>query len=196
MVTDAVLILLAYLFGSIATAIVVCRLMGLPDPREIGSGNPGATNVLRLCGRLPAALTLVGDFLKGTVPVAVTLALGRGDMAVALAGLAAFLGHLYPLYFGFKGGKGVATGLGVLLAWSWPGMLATVAVWLVVAALFRYASLAAMVSFLLAPLVLLALDTPGAVMAGMAAITVLTYWRHRNNIRNLLDGTENKLGTK
>ena len=195
MLIDIVLLITAYLVGSISTAVVVCKMMGLPDPRQQGSGNPGATNVLRMSGKKPAALTLAGDFLKGTLPVVLAAVAGRSPETMALCGLAAFLGHLYPVFFGFKGGKGVATGLGVLLAWSWLGLLATGATWLIVAFLFRFSSLAALTSFLLAPIYLVLFGAPTALVLGMAAVTALTYWRHRSNIRNLLNGTEGKIGT-
>ena len=195
MIIDLALAVLAYLFGSIASAVVVCRMTGLPDPRTHGSGNPGATNVLRMSGTRPAALTLLGDFLKGTLPVLVAVLLGRRPEAVALVGLAAFLGHLYPVFFGFQGGKGVATGLGVLLGWSWPAFLATGATWLLVAAVFRISSVAALTSFLLTPLYLLAFGADTAIVLGMGAVTLLTYWRHRSNVRKLLDGTEGRIGT-
>ncbi len=196
MIIDAVLVLLAYLVGSISTAVLVCRMLGLPDPRTQGSGNPGATNVLRHSGRKPAILTLAGDFFKGTLPVLLIAMLERDPQIVALAGVAAFLGHLYPVFFGFIGGKGVATGLGVLLAWSWPAMLVTVATWLLVAALFRYSSLAALTSFLLAPVYLALFNNPAPILIAMVAITALTFWRHRTNIRYLIEGRENKIGVK
>ncbi len=196
MIIDALLILIAYLAGSVSTAILVCRLLGLPDPRTLGSRNPGATNVLRLGGRKAAALTLAGDFLKGTVPVLLVLMLDRDPAVVALAGLAAFLGHLYPVFFGFVGGKGVATGLGVLLAWSWPTLLATVATWLAVAGLFRVSSLAALTAFALAPVYLWLLNANPALLPAMVAISAATFWRHRSNIRNLMDGKEKRIGVK
>ncbi len=196
MIIDAVIVIAAYLFGSISAAIVTCRAMGLPDPRSEGSGNPGATNVLRVGNRTAAGITLLGDFLKGVLPVLLAVALGLEPVVVALAGLAAFLGHVYPVLFRFQGGKGVATGLGVLLAWSWPALLLTAGTWLLVAALFRYSSLSALVSFLLAPFFLAYFDAPQAIMFGMLAITVLTYWRHRGNLQALLNGTEKKIGEK
>lgn len=185
---------LGYLVGSISSAVLVCRIMGLPDPRTQGSGNPGATNVLRFGGRLAGGLTLAGDFLKGTLPVLVALAAGAGDDGLALAGLGAYLGHLYPVFFGFRGGKGVATGLGVLLGWSWLAALATVATWLLVAAITRISSLAALTSFLLAPAYLWYLTGSAWLALAMLAMTVVTYWRHRSNIRNIIDGTEGRIG--
>ena len=135
-----------YLFGSISTAIIVCKLMGLPDPRTQGSRNPGATNVARLGGKKAAALTLAGDMLKGLLPVTIAHALGSDATILAGTALAAFLGHLYPVFFGFQGGKGVATALGVIYGLYWPVGLLTSAVWLIMAVLFRYSSLAALVA--------------------------------------------------
>lgn len=196
MIIDALLILIAYLAGSVSTAILVCRMLGLQDPRTLGSRNPGATNVLRLGGRKAAALTLTGDFLKGTLPVLLVLLLDRSPTVVALAGLAAFAGHLYPVFFGFVGGKGVATGLGVLLAWSWPALLATVATWLVIAGLFRYSSLAALTAFPLAPAYLWLFGENHVLLPAMGLITVATFWRHRSNIRKLFNGDEKRIGVK
>lgn len=196
MILDILLVALAYLFGSVSAAIVTCRLLGLPDPRGGGSGNPGATNVLRLGGRKAAAITLAGDFLKGTVPVSVAMTLDMGAATVAAVGLAAFLGHLFPVFFGFRGGKGIATGLGVLLAWSWQALLLTLGTWLLVAALFRYSSLAGMTSFLLASVWLWTFGAPPPVIAAMLLITAATLWRHRSNISKLLNGTEGKIGQR
>jgi len=194
MLTDIAFIVIAYLVGSLSAAIITCRLLGLPDPRLGGSGNPGATNVLRLGGRKAAAITLAGDFLKGMAPVTLAMALGASPVGVALAGLAAFIGHLYPVFFGFKGGKGIATGLGVLLAWSWQALLLTLGTWLLVAAIFRYSSLAGMASFVFAGLWLWIFGEPTALVLAMVLIAATTLWRHRSNIRKLLNGTEVKLG--
>lgn len=195
MLSAVLLVTGSYLLGSIAVAVVSCRLMGLPDPREVGSKNPGATNVLRTAGKAAAILTLTGDMLKGVIPVLAARWLGLGDLAVALVGLAAFLGHLYPLYFGFKGGKGVATGIGVLAGLSWVLGLCVIATWLLMALIFRISSLSALVAFALAPAygaVLLGLNWQSA---SIAVISVLLFWRHRSNIRNIIDGTEGKIGT-
>ena len=193
MTTDYLLILAGYLFGSISTAIIVCKLMGLPDPRTGGSGNPGATNVARLGGKKAAALTLVGDMLKGLIPVLIAHALEAPPVILAGTALAAFLGHLYPVFFGFRGGKGVATALGVIYGLDWRVGLLTTAIWLVMALLFRYSSLAALVAILLAPLGFLWLWPQPAVIAAMVIMTVLLYWRHRGNISNLLNGKEGKI---
>jgi glycerol-3-phosphate acyltransferase PlsY len=193
MTTDYLLILAGYLFGSISTAIIVCKLMGLPDPRTGGSGNPGATNVARLGGKKAAALTLVGDMLKGLIPVLIAHALEAPPVILAGTALAAFLGHLYPVFFGFRGGKGVATAMGVIYGLDWRVGLLTTAIWLVMALLFRYSSLAALVAILLAPLGFLWLWPQPAVIAAMVIMTVLLYWRHRGNISNLLNGKEGKI---
>ena len=193
MTIDYLLILAGYLFGSISTAIIVCKLMGLPDPRTGGSGNPGATNVARLGGKKAAALTLVGDMLKGLIPVLIAHALHASPVILAGTALAAFLGHLYPVFFGFRGGKGVATALGVIYGLDWRVGLLTTAIWLGMALLFRYSSLAALVAILLAPLGFLWLWPQPAVVAAMVIMTVLLYWRHRGNISNLLNGKEGKI---
>ena len=190
---DYLLIPAGYLFGSVSTAIIVCRLMGLPDPRTEGSGNPGATNVARLGGKKAAALTLVGDMLKGLIPVLIAHALHAGPVILAATALAAFLGHLYPVFFGFQGGKGVATALGVIYGLYWPVGLLTTAVWLSMALLFRYSSLAALIAILLTPLGFLWLWPEPAIIIAMCVLTVLLYWRHRSNIANLLSGKEGKI---
>lgn len=183
-----------YLLGSLSIAVVICRTLGLPDPRGEGSGNPGATNVLRIAGRLPAALTLVGDFLKGTLPVLIARALTEDMAAIALVGLAAFAGHLYPVFFGFRGGKGVATALGVLLGWSWMAAALTGGSWLLVALLTRLSSFSALMAFLLAPSFLWWTTRSGLLLATMAFMTLVLYWRHRSNIASLLAGKEKKIG--
>ncbi len=192
---DLALILLAYLVGSVSSAIVVCRLMRLGDPRQGGSGNPGATNVLRLAGKGPAAATLVGDWLKGTVPVALAWALTGDPVVAGAAGLAAFFGHLFPVFFRFQGGKGVATGFGVLLAWSPAALVAAAATWLGIAAAFRYSSLAAVVAFAMAPIYVLWLAQSPVLTAAAALLTVALVWRHRDNIVRLAAGEESRIGS-
>lgn len=192
---DIALILLAYLVGSVSSAIVVCRLMRLGDPRQGGSGNPGATNVLRLAGKGPAAATLVGDWLKGTVPVAFAWALTGDPVVAGAAGLAAFFGHLFPVFFRFQGGKGVATGFGVLLAWSPAALVAAAATWLGIAAAFRYSSLAAVVAFAMAPIYVLWLAQSPVLTAAAALLTVALVWRHRDNIVRLAAGEESRIGS-
>jgi len=196
--------LLAYLLGSLSFAVIVSRLMGLSDPRSYGSKNPGATNVLR-SGSKPAAIaTLLLDALKGWLPVVLVKWFGAdyglGDGTVAAVGFAAFLGHLYPVFFQFKGGKGVATAAGVLMGVSWVLGLATLATWVIIAFFSRYSSLASLVSAAFAPLYYLFGDREAwyvdkAILLVMFAISALLVYRHRENISKLLKGTESKLGS-
>ena len=191
---------LAYLLGSLSFAVIVSKAMRLDDPRTYGSGNPGATNVLRSGNKVAAILTLLLDALKGVVAVLVARALadrfGYGQTTIAIAGLFAFLGHLYPVFFKFEGGKGVATAAGVLLALNgWVG-LASLATWLVIAAATRYSSLAALVTALLAPVYTFFIVGDLPVVALVAVMSVLLIWRHRSNITKLCNGTESKLGSK
>ena len=182
-----------YLFGSISTAIIVCKLMGLPDPRTTGSRNPGATNVARIGGKQAAALTLAGDVLKGLIPVLIAHALQADAAVLAGTALAAFLGHLYPIFFGFQGGKGVATALGVIYGLYWPVGLLTTAVWLVVALVFRISSLAALTAMLVMPAGFYWLQPQQPVIVAMVILTALLFWRHRSNIANLVNGTEDRI---
>ncbi|WP_303908527.1 glycerol-3-phosphate 1-O-acyltransferase PlsY [Thiohalomonas denitrificans] len=191
---DYALIALAYALGSVSTAIVVCRLAGLPDPRTEGSKNPGATNVLRLGGKKAAAATLAGDFLKGLLPVLIARLFAADPVTLALVAMAAFLGHLYPVFFGFRGGKGVATAFGVLLGLAWPVALAALATWLVMAKVFRISSLSALTAAALAPVYALWLAPQPALVGMLTTMAVLLIWRHRSNIRNLLAGKENHIG--
>ena len=184
-----------YLIGSIATAVLVSRALGVADPRSGGSGNPGATNVLRLAGRRAAALTLAGDILKGVVPVLAARAAELPPGLVALVGLAAFLGHLYPIFFGFKGGKGVATALGALLGLEPLLGAAVLATWLVVAGVSRYSSLASLAASVLAPGYAWVLSGDPGVVGAVGAMAVLLVWRHRANIRRLLAGEEGRIGS-
>ena len=185
-----------YLVGSISTAIITCKLMRLPDPRSVGSNNPGATNVLRHGGKKAAIITLLGDMLQGLLPVAVAAQFNAAPLVLALTGLGAFLGHLFPLYFAFKGGKGVATFYGVLLGVHWLAGVAALLVWLLTAALTRYSSLSALVSAASAPVILWQLDAHISVLLCGTAMTALLYWRHRSNIRNLIAGKEDRIGVK
>ena len=187
------LVILAYLAGSLASAVIVCKIMGLDDPREQGSGNPGTTNVLRLHGRTAALLTLCGDVLKGVLAVLLLRYVQAPDVFVAAAGLAAFSGHLYPLFFGFRGGKGVATLLGVLLAFHWLLGAAFIMTWLLVALLSRYSSLAAITAALLAPVYCWLMLPSPYLVAGTGLMSAILIWRHRSNIKNLLTGKENKI---
>jgi acyl phosphate:glycerol-3-phosphate acyltransferase len=185
--------LAAYCLGSISFAVVVSRLMRLPDPRSYGSRNPGATNVLRSGSRLAAVLTLAGDAGKGWLAVWLAALLG-GDVPVA--GLAVFVGHLYPVFHRFKGGKGVATAAGVLFGFNvWLGV-ATVATWVAIAFFFRYSSLAALIAAIFAPLYAFWLFGWSAILPVVIAIAALLVWRHRDNIVRLMAGTESRLGQK
>lgn len=195
MLTTILFVVLGYLAGSVSTAIIVCRAMGLPDPRGEGSRNPGATNVLRLGGKKAAAITLAGDFLKGLLPVLLARWAGLDETGLALTALAAFLGHLYPVFFGFEGGKGVATAFGVILGLSWPVALAALATWLIMAFVVRISSLSALTAAGLAPLFAWWFDLPGVYIAAALIMVGLLIWRHRSNIRNLLAGAEDKIGS-
>ncbi|MBI5450436.1 MAG: glycerol-3-phosphate 1-O-acyltransferase PlsY [Gammaproteobacteria bacterium] len=188
---------LAYLAGSLSSAIIVCKLAGLPDPRTKGSGNPGATNVLRLGGKKLAALVLLGDAAKGAIPVILARLYASSDVVLAAVMLAAFLGHLYPVFFAFRGGKGVATAAGTLLALSPPLGLALVAVWLTTSLIFRISSLAALIATLSSPLLgWYLLDGRLVLVTTLLVMSGLLLWRHRSNIRNLLQGAEPRIGRK
>jgi glycerol-3-phosphate acyltransferase PlsY len=193
-------VLAAYLIGSLSFAVIVSRGMGLEDPRHYGSGNPGATNVLRSGHRGAALLTLAFDALKGYVPVLLALvfgpAWGLNETTVSLVGLAAFVGHLWPLFFGFKGGKGVATAAGVLLALNpWLGA-ATLLTWLIIAAFFRYSSLASIVAALFAPFYQLLIWGASPALLAICAMSLLLLWRHQPNLRKLFAGTESRIGAR
>jgi acyl phosphate:glycerol-3-phosphate acyltransferase len=191
---DTLFILAAYLLGSLSSAILVCRLMGLPDPRTQGSNNPGATNVLRIGGKKAAAITLLGDSLKGFLPVLAADLYGLAPLSLAGVALAAFLGHLYPLFFGFKGGKGVATALGIQFGLGWMIGAAVGGIWLLMAKVVKISSLSALVSMALAPLIVWLLRPAPELVAMQAAVTLILFWRHRQNIRNLLTGREGRIG--
>jgi glycerol-3-phosphate acyltransferase PlsY len=190
------LVLLAYLLGSLPFAVIVSKLYGLEDPRSHGSGNPGATNVLRTGNKSAALLTLLGDAVKGWLAVWLTGRLGGDVLAVSVAGVAAFLGHVYPVFLKFRGGKGVATALGVLLGWSGSLALVTIATWVATAALTRYSSLAALVAAMVTAV------AAGFMIGSIQTVTAVTVmsavliWRHRANIQRLLNGTESRIGSK
>ncbi|MFC1602329.1 glycerol-3-phosphate 1-O-acyltransferase PlsY [Pseudomonadota bacterium] len=190
---DITLIIAAYLLGSISSAIVVCRLMGLPDPRTQGSNNPGATNVLRIGGKKPAAITLVGDSLKGFIPVLTANLMGMDFNTLAAVSMAAFLGHLYPVFFHFQGGKGVATALGVQFGLSWMIGGAVAAIWLFMAYVIKISSLSALVSMALAPFIIWLITDSAALTIMSVIMTLLLFWRHRSNIKKLLAGDEGKI---
>jgi acyl phosphate:glycerol-3-phosphate acyltransferase len=200
MIHGAVALLVSYLIGSLSFAVIVSRVTGLADPRSYGSGNPGATNVLRSGHRGAAIATLVLDALKGYVPVFAALwfgpRFGLGEGTAAFCGLAAFLGHLWPALFGFKGGKGVATAAGVLMALNPALGAATLLTWVIVAAFFRYSSLAAIVAAVFAPFYQLLIWGFGPPALAIALMSLLLIWRHEANIRKLIAGTESKLGVR
>ena len=190
----------AYLIGSVSFAVVISRVMGLADPRSYGSKNPGATNVLRTGNKTAAVLTLLGDAAKGLVAVLIAKALaarfGFGDGTIALVALAVFLGHLFPVFYRFEGGKGVATAAGVLLALHPLLGLGVLVSWLLIAFFFRYSSLAALVAAVFAPLWYLFLFRPDPIAAAVAIMSALLIWRHSRNIRNLISGKESRIGQK
>ena len=199
----AVFILVGYLIGSLSFAVIVSKAFGLPDPHSYGSGNPGATNVLRTGKKSAALLTLLGDAGKGWFAVWLAWRLapeygaqGATGFLVALVAIAAFIGHLFPVFFGFKGGKGVATAAGILLALNaWLGV-ATLATWLIIAVFFRYSSLAALVSAVFAPVYAFWLFGLSPVLPAVVFMSLLLIGRHRDNIRKLLAGKEGRIGEK
>jgi glycerol-3-phosphate acyltransferase PlsY len=198
MTQDLLLIAFAYLLGSVSSAIIVCKAMGLPDPRTQGSNNPGATNVLSIGGKKAAAITLLGDSLKGLIPMLAAHLLQAPPPLLAVTGMAAFLGHLYPVFFAFKGGKGVATTLGVQFGLHWMIGSAVALIWLFVAKVMNISSLAALVAMALAPLVVWLvvawLDWPAQELVAMQVMmSLILFWRHRSNIQKLLSGSEKKI---
>ncbi len=193
-------VLLSYLMGSISFAVLVSKVMGLPDPHTYGSGNPGATNVLRSGNKTAALLTLLGDAVKGWLAVFLVQQFaqrfGYGEVTVALSGLAAFVGHLFPVFHRFHGGKGVATAAGVLLAiHPWLG-LATMLTWLLIAFFFRYSSLAALVAAVFAPFYQVFLFGTSGTALAVLVMSALLVWRHRQNIANLMAGKESRIGSR
>ena len=190
MIVEWLFVPAAYLIGSVCSAIIVCRLMDLPDPREQGSGNPGATNVMRFGGKKAAAITLLGDLLKGLLPVYAANWLGVPMELLALTGMAAFMGHLYPVFFDFKGGKGVATSVGVLLGYSWVLGFSVMATWILVYKLGKISSLSALVASVLSPVYAGFVVGDKAVVAASAVMTVFLLWRHKSNIQRLIAGQE------
>jgi glycerol-3-phosphate acyltransferase PlsY len=196
---SGLVVLMAYLIGSISFAVVVSKLMGLPDPHSYGSGNPGATNVLRTGSKAAAVFTLLGDAAKGYVAVVLARALVGVDIdswILPAVTVAAFLGHVFPVFHGFKGGKGVATALGILLAINWVLGLTTLSTWLIVAVFLRYSSLAALIAALFAPVYFVFLFGIQPMALAIFMMSALLIWRHRSNIKNLLNGNEGRLGKK
>jgi glycerol-3-phosphate acyltransferase PlsY len=188
--------LISYLFGSISSAIIVCKIMGLPDPRTQGSQNPGATNVLRIGGKKAAAITLAGDVLKGVIPVLAAKCVGFDPTGLALVTFAAFIGHLFPIFFRFQGGKGVATLIGCLLALNWPSGLCWMATWFIVAVIFRYSSLSSLTASVLAPLFIWYFTKQPVYVITIALMGIILIYRHRSNISKLIAGNESKIGKR
>ena len=195
MLINSFLIILAYLIGSISGAIITTKLMALPDPRTQGSGNPGATNVLRHGGKKAALFTLFIDILKGIIAVLIVTLITTTPIIVAAAALAVFLGHLYPIFFQFKGGKGVATAFAALLILAWPVALAALLTWIIMALVFRYSSLSALTAAILTPIYMFWLTPYWEYTLVSIIICGFLIWRHRSNIQNLLDGKEDKIGS-
>jgi glycerol-3-phosphate acyltransferase PlsY len=198
---SALAIVASYLIGSLSFAVIISRLMGLADPRSYGSGNPGATNVLRSGNKTAAVVTLALDALKGYVPVVLAFIGAEhhqwwGNGTIALCGLAAFLGHLWPVFFKFQGGKGVATAAGVLFGFNPLLGLATLATWAIIAAFFRYSSLASLAAAAFAPFYQLLIWEADSFALAIVVMSLLLVWRHEGNIRKLIAGTESKLGQK
>ena len=191
-VTTFVSIFAAYLLGSVSSSIIICKITNNPDPRGEGSGNPGATNVLRIAGKKLALFTLLGDILKGVIAVSIGRILGLSPFALSLTALFVFVGHLYPIFFGFKGGKGVATFFGSLLTLSPVLFLAAGIAWIVVAAIFRYSSLSSLVASLTAVIYTATIGNK-AFLISMIIITALLFWRHLGNIKRLIKRTETKI---
>ena len=193
-ILEALPVIIAYLLGSLSSAVIVARILGLKDPRDVGSGNPGATNILRYGGKGAAITTLIGDLMKGVAAVLIARAMGAEATIMAASMVAVFLGHLFPVFFGFKGGKGVATALGVYLAANiWVG-LAVAGSWVALAAITRYSSLAALAATALSPLFVWYWLRHPAYIVGSVVLAVILFWRHRANIQRLLAGTEAKIG--
>jgi acyl phosphate:glycerol-3-phosphate acyltransferase len=182
----------AYLIGSLSSAIIVCRLFKLPDPRTEGSMNPGTTNVLRIGGKIPALLTLLGDVLKGFLPVAIAHAAGISGIFLGLIAVAAFLGHLFPIFFNFQGGKGAATALGAFMALSHVVAFSVLLCWILVIAITRYVSLGSITAAIIAPILILFFSNKAFFIPALIIALIIT-WRHRENIKRLSSGIENKI---
>lgn len=190
MLEPALLLCSAYLLGSISSAILLSKIMGFEDPRSGGSNNPGATNVLRIAGKKAAFFTLVGDFLKGLVPVLIGHLLQFDLIVIALTGFAAFIGHCFPVFFRFQGGKGVATAMAATLAFNWIAGAILIVIWLLFARVFKISSLAAIVSFSLLPLVIFWLTASLWIASVFVVMSAILIWRHKSNIQRLISGTE------
>lgn len=190
------LIIASYLIGSLSSAIILCKLAGLPDPRTEGSGNPGATNVMRIGGKKLAALTLLGDLLKGLIPVVIAKLLNQSDLTVSLVAVAAFLGHLFPLFFSFKGGKGVATAFGAILGLNPFVGICAFGVWIAIFLLTKISSLSALLAAVSVPFFLYFFDAPLSIVWAVIFMDLFLIYRHKANIARLLKGEEGKLKAK
>ncbi len=187
---------IGYLSGSINSAIIISKIFSLPDPREEGSNNPGATNVLRLSGKKYASMVLVGDILKGFLPVLLGQLLGANDFILSVVGLSTVLGHIYPVFFGFEGGKGVATALGALLGLNFIMGVVLLAIWMLVANFSRYSSLASLVTLVIAPFAAIFSTENVNVFPPLLIMSLLVIYKHRDNINRLLAGKEHKISLK
>jgi len=185
---------IAYLIGSFSTAIITCKIMGIQDPRQTGSNNPGATNVLRHGGKKAAIITLLGYMLKGLIPVLLAIQLQADTLTIALVALGALLGHIFPVYYGFKGGKGVATYYGVILGINWQVGLIALSIWLVIAALIKISSLSALISIFSTSFLLWYFTHSTELTAAVAVMSLLVFWRHKKNIQLILQGEEARIG--
>jgi len=190
------LVICAYLMGSFSAGILVSKFLSLPDPRTLGSKNPGATNVLRTGGKKAAILTLLGDSLKGLIPILVARYLGLSFEWLIMVGISAFLGHLFSVFYGFKGGKGVATAMGIYLGLNPITGLAVIATWVVSAFAFNMSSLAALIASLAAPFYFYYTTRSLPILFGLLLITILIYWKHYTNIKRIISGTESKISKK
>ena len=190
MIETIALLVFAYLLGSVSSAILLSKIMGFKDPRSEGSNNPGATNVLRIAGKKAAFFTLLGDCLKGLIPVLIAVALEADPLIVALTAFAAFCGHCFPLFFGFRGGKGVATAIAATVGFNWIVGAILIAIWLLFARVFKISSLAAIISFCALPILIYWQVPDLGATAVFAAISIILIWRHRANIQRLLSGSE------
>lgn len=187
------MVLLSYLIGSVSSAILVCKLLGSIDPRTQGSGNPGATNVLRLYGKKAALVTLAGDLLKGLIPLLIGKMLILPDATLSLMGFAVFFGHLYPVFFRFQGGKGVATFIGVLYGIAWPLGVFFMIEWLLIATVSRLSSLSALVAAVSSPFFVYSVTGSVHFLGAVCVMVAFIFWRHRTNLTKLLAGTEGKI---
>ena len=190
MIESISLVVFAYLLGSISSAILLSKIMGFKDPRSEGSNNPGATNVLRIAGKKAAFLTLLGDCLKGLIPVLIATWLEADPLIVALTAFAAFCGHCFPVFFGFSGGKGVATAIAATVGFNWIVGAILIGIWLLFARVFKISSLAAIISFFALPILIYWRVPDLAVTAIFATMSLILIWRHRANIQRLLSGNE------